>query len=63
MKNVSVRYILCFAFLTALTLVLLVWNINAGSVSSPFCWPDRRRASSGASACPGCWPPPSWAEP
>ena len=32
MKNVSVRYILCFAFLTALTLVLLVWNINAGSV-------------------------------
>ena len=32
MKNVSVRYVLCFAFLTALTLVLLVWNINAGSV-------------------------------
>ena len=32
MKNVSVRYVLCFAFLTALTLVLLIWNINAGSV-------------------------------
>ena len=32
MKNVSVRYVLCFAFLTVLTLVLLVWNINAGSV-------------------------------
>ena len=33
MKNTRfLRYCLCFAFLTALTAVLLVWNINAGSV-------------------------------
>ena len=33
MKNTRFfRYCLCFAFLTALTAVLLVWNISAGSV-------------------------------
>ncbi len=33
MKNARfLRYCLCFVFLTALTAVLLVWNINAGSV-------------------------------
>ena len=33
MKNARfLRYCLCFAFLTALTAVLLVWNVSAGSV-------------------------------
>ncbi len=32
MKNARLRYILCFAFLAALVLALLLWNINAGSV-------------------------------
>ncbi len=32
MKKLWVRYCLCFAFLTALLAVLLVWNLNAGSV-------------------------------
>jgi len=32
MKKVWVRYALCFVFLTVLLIVLLVWNLNAGSV-------------------------------
>ena len=31
-KNTSLRYAACFALLAVLTAVLLVWNINAGSV-------------------------------
>lgn len=32
MKKLWARYFLCFAFLAALLMILLIWNLNAGSV-------------------------------